>query len=820
MTLPPCEEPVEDYIHPQCSHLIQAPKCHVKRKYQISPPLCVQIVSRPRFRCGHLVHVPCHKSLNVTNPRPGQRLSTSAAGFVDASLRYCEAEKDVDPCNAYVNFLPRCGHKVQGVRCFQAFEWASDVSPSARCQVLVPQKSPLCFHTLALSCGDAAAVRSWKPWGFRLLPRWEVKSVRFDDTSPAPLPNLPAEHFVCDSTVMLTRRCGHQERISCVFAFYENTLSPCRCTVIQKCPSCLVEKSLLCCDVRSSKEISCENKVTKVCSYCKVNNVETECSRQLVSCAKEVRVTRSCGHVLTWLCGVDKDPRSLEDYKCRECIILCWEEYVEWEKLGATNLDPISLYFNQIVRTSVADFIREDYEVLEVRSLDRGNHISTHFNYRLQLFSRYLDHLRWHCSANTPMVNPPKHLASLDEMNLNYRLVYKEEGDEHVGAATSMEKAFATTHNPSIGTGIELQILRYKELGSVHPSPDGMITLYIGFAFGLHCLETKSPPLPEHISNAEAFPYDTILLPQDALFVIDQAALLATHRVTLRYRKKCIRCGIYCKSSEGLECGFKHFACMTCLYNVLDNAHSGGNIPNEIVDCDGNLKCLECTLTFAFIEITNLPCSDLLLPLIRDLMRRKLEANQQLKQQPWTKAPAKVRSNCKVYYIRSMNHMAHKANRETSEFNMACAQFCRLLNQLPSVVTAVDVIEYDQNSSVSQNFDKKKASLVNKEEIWVFHGTTEDAMKKILEEGFKVGGVDDIGIANGRVYGNGVYTATGPKTPMCYTQGNKKVLLAKALSGDRGIDDRSGDSWVPKSDWMVFRSGAQLLPCYVVHYNL
>ena len=91
-----------------------------------------------------------------------------------------------------------------------------------------------------------------------------------------------------------------------------------------------------------------------------------------------------------------------------------------------------------------------------------------------------------------------------------------------------------------------------------------------------------------------------------------------------------------------------------------------------------------------------------------------------------------------------------------------------------------------------------------------------------------MGGIDpEVPIRNGNVYGNGVYTATGPETPWNYAgnprtgRGNVgKVILSMALPGTtKGEKEaRGGDSWKPHSDWLVFKSGSQLLPKYVIHF--
>ncbi|KAG5187295.1 hypothetical protein JKP88DRAFT_307549, partial [Tribonema minus] len=111
---------------------------------------------------------------------------------------------------------------------------------------------------------------------------------------------------------------------------------------------------------------------------------------------------------------------------------------------------------------------------------------------------------------------------------------------------------------------------------------------------------------------------------------------------------------------------------------------------------------------------------------------------------------------------------------------------------------------------------------VDTTESWVFHGTARENVPKIMCAGFRVGGVGEgsVAIKNGATYGNGVYAATGPATPIAYSarNGSRSVILARALRGRVGACPGEGDSWPAKLDWWVFADSAQLLPVYVVHF--
>lgn len=193
----------------------------------------------------------------------------------------------------------------------------------------------------------------------------------------------------------------------------------------------------------------------------------------------------------------------------------------------------------------------------------------------------------------------------------------------------------------------------------------------------------------------------------------------------------------------------------------------------------------------------------------------------------WSIFPLEIKNhNLNIYEIKA-SHISNKVTKETQEFNLACAHFCRLLNQSPSIVIQIDVLQYNLSSIVRKQYEKTKCEFFQQgkfHEYWVFHGTTIENIELIRNTGFKVGGKDDgIMVKNGSSNGFGVYTAVGPRAPMNYAYGTNKVILAKALIGRQKsivFPDNTVDSWLPQQDFVVFKDGKQLLPCYVVTYSL
>ena len=135
---------------------------------------------------------------------------------------------------------------------------------------------------------------------------------------------------------------------------------------------------------------------------------------------------------------------------------------------------------------------------------------------------------------------------------------------------------------------------------------------------------------------------------------------------------------------------------------------------------------------------------------------------------------------------------------------------------------AVRKVDFYESEAVTRRFQERTAEFARAgkptKEIWVFHGTPDIAnVAKICSEGFKVGG-RNVKVAHGSANGAGVYTATGPGTPMSYSREARCVILCLGLPGKEGLQGES-DSWAGNvPDWRIFAQGGQLWPRYVVHF--
>jgi hypothetical protein len=193
------------------------------------------------------------------------------------------------------------------------------------------------------------------------------------------------------------------------------------------------------------------------------------------------------------------------------------------------------------------------------------------------------------------------------------------------------------------------------------------------------------------------------------------------------------------------------------------------------------------------------------------------------KQAEWS-LPVEAHCGCTVKKLKRDDPLLSEVSKECEEFNMACAQFLRLLG-CQAEVLEVDI--YD-SLPVQARYNAKKNEFHGAQkptkEVWVFHGTALENIEKICRDGFQIGG-QGVRCANGAAYGRGVYTATGPNTPVQYAKmgGSRAIILCKSMPGaTKGSTEQDGgDSWKRStSDWMIFKTAEQLLPKYVVYFDV
>ncbi|KAJ1633037.1 hypothetical protein T492DRAFT_867321 [Pavlovales sp. CCMP2436] len=119
--------------------------------------------------------------------------------------------------------------------------------------------------------------------------------------------------------------------------------------------------------------------------------------------------------------------------------------------------------------------------------------------------------------------------------------------------------------------------------------------------------------------------------------------------------------------------------------------------------------------------------------------------------------------------------------RESLELNIALGHVARMCGAgQMTLPVRVDVCE--ATASVRVRFEAARTRLGGGNEEWVFHGTADNTIGQIFQQGFMVGGDGGVPVVNGNANGPSVYSDTLLPTALGYARG-KKVILARALPG-------------------------------------
>jgi len=354
---PICRATLTDAFTFSCGrHSVRPGTCAALTRLRATPnPVCPEIVTCRRFRCGHAADVSCALEAVATEARAGTRLrpgtAASSTAVVEADVDYCDEAPGLPPCVERVTFRHECGHEVEGVPCGTAFLWADDAPPP--CDALVEVGSPWCGHVLTLPCWQAVAVAGWEPWGADggdLSTAADTVTVGFDGRSgggagsalvcrvfrhgvrPAEeaLPKgLPPTVLRCGQTSVVERACGHCAQVPCERALDVLNKEPCGEMISEACPTCGALSTATCAEWLAQRETGlprqCTNKVAKNCTICGVNRVRVECHKQAVRCEKEASAELPCGHTVSWVCGEEEDPRGEGAPPCIGCILPRWD---------------------------------------------------------------------------------------------------------------------------------------------------------------------------------------------------------------------------------------------------------------------------------------------------------------------------------------------------------------------------------------------------------------------------------------------------------------------------------------------------------------
>jgi hypothetical protein len=128
------------------------------------------------------------------------------------------------------------------------------------------------------------------------------------------------------------------------------------------------------------------------------------------------------------------------------------------------------------------------------------------------------------------------------------------------------------------------------------------------------------------------------------------------------------------------------------------------------------------------------------------------------------------------------------------------------------------------NPGLQQRYEEQRAEFQREgkptNEIWGFYGTSDEATRRIFEEGFSVGGEGDTS-TSARRGRHRVELNIRAGHAMASHRANhgtgNHIILAKALIGEQG-EEEGRDSWMPRNGSIVFKAPSQVLPLYDIYY--
>lgn len=238
---PPCNAPIKErFMHSCGEHYTDVRVCRTLTDLRQRKDMhCLFTVPCSRYQCGHSATTTCHLKASVEKYLPGDHLlpleGAQKQAVVYADTVYCASAAALPPCTDPVAYCSPCGHRSPAVPCHEAFSWASGMVPAPPCRDVVERTSPLCGHTLQLSCFNSKVIEAWRPWraggvdeeedvyaddGLDMefeIPEFDAVafcdergdtvthiSLVQDEMQPGPAP-LPVEALLCDGSTFLRR---------------------------------------------------------------------------------------------------------------------------------------------------------------------------------------------------------------------------------------------------------------------------------------------------------------------------------------------------------------------------------------------------------------------------------------------------------------------------------------------------------------------------------------------------------------------------------------------------------------------------------------
>merc|ERR1719427_189869 len=150
------------------------------------------------------------------------------------------------------------------------------------------------------------------------------------------------------------------------------------------------------------------------------------------------------------------------------------------------------------------------------------------------------------------------------------------------------------------------------------------------------------------------------------------------------------------------------------------------------------------------------------------------------------------------------------------------------MSNISSQSYKIDCVDLLKNQKLWDKFSAKQEEFQkagkNSKPLMIFHGTPGQNIDSIVRNNFSVEK-----IANGRVYGDGVYFSECPEISIKYSAGTNQLLLCQVLLGStttgklgQGFDSTEvtrRDTGEQRCYAIVVPDIDQIYPCYVIHFS-
>lgn len=598
------------------------------------------------------------------------------------------------PCTDLVRFRRVCDHVVSDVPCAKAFGWAADPDHVPPCKELVDIVNPLCGHDMRVDCSIRSAITQWQPWGTESdgppLGAFELVTDSFDANGDAQTALVINESALdeppmlkhgcgpavdCRAPAIITKRCGHKQRLSCTDAF--RTIGA----------QCTDAESVLCVNCNRGTEYPCHVaeaiRAGTIANVCKLigpkmctrprcgNVVDVECFRTDVECKRSTSMVLQCGHSFSWHCGEDPPP---DDPPCIECQIPKWEKAVEelnnlktslenkGKRSDATNAEHA---LRKVMRDVVERRVMEElpsHKWTEEDSTLADIPLMKMVNGRREVLAKYFDLLKEQSMRTTgaaaadgavpevPVVSAPG-LFDTDCYDVVFSsIVSNGKGD--------LSKAWTPSHT-HYAHGTELSLLSADTVNRHStPNENGVARLLVGVAFRLRVHEAIPPFLPKGKKvntrmrqSANKNKARKVKEGFDCIDVMDddgsgdddggkvhnrvywQQAHVPLGVVDVTIKQQCMLCMEQFFAKEGLFCTKHHFLCAECLGGYVASA-SDPDAVTRSTDEQGNVRCPcdECDEMYVIYELAQQPGAEAARGIIDQLvdLRSQFRMKQEL----------------------------------------------------------------------------------------------------------------------------------------------------------------------------------------------